>query len=190
MFVLVILGLLPLKNTLADFASFGLTRYLIRKGLASHGPLRALQDILGGATIFSLLGCGAITYFHLVTFSDGTPVFDMQTLFDGLATSPGDYAWLGFLLVTTLLPTALHAVIALGSLGFQQPRLVREHIVNLLSSNSDSDRYRGMFTYCALWALAGWAIVATAYFIWTVARASSSTASSPPSAPTLSSSGP
>ncbi|WP_222611824.1 hypothetical protein [Shimia ponticola] len=165
---LIMLGLLPLMNTLADFASVGLTRFLLRQGLTNLGPWRATLDIIGGAAIFALLGCGAITYFHLVTFSDGTPIFDMQTLFDGLVSNPGAYSWLGFMLLTTLIPTALHAIIALGAIGFQQPLWLRTRLVNLLSSDVETDRAWGVAAYCALWSCAGWAVVALLYAIATM----------------------
>jgi hypothetical protein len=68
--------------------------------------LFALLDLVGAAVIFSLLGCGLITYLHYVRPMDGRQLLDLAGLFKELNTDPTQYWWLGFLLLTHV-PTIL-----------------------------------------------------------------------------------
>ena len=72
-YLILFLGALPILNAVADFASIGLTRFLLRRGLRGHGPLQAIWDILGGAVIFVLLGFATLAWLHYVIPSDGRP---------------------------------------------------------------------------------------------------------------------
>ncbi|MEM6904937.1 MAG: hypothetical protein AAF568_03505, partial [Pseudomonadota bacterium] len=54
--MLLFFGLLPILNALADFASIGLTRYLLRKGIESRVYLWAPVDLILGLAVFALLG--------------------------------------------------------------------------------------------------------------------------------------
>ena len=72
---MLILLLLPLFNALFDFASAGLTRYLLRMGLdQKRAAWRAVLDGLGGIAIFFALGCALIAFFTFVTPADGVPL--------------------------------------------------------------------------------------------------------------------
>ena len=65
-FVMLTFCLLPLVNAVFDFASVGLTRYLLRLGLEQkRAAWRAVLDGLGGIAIFFALGCTLIRLCHL-----------------------------------------------------------------------------------------------------------------------------
>lgn len=156
-----LIGILPILNGLADFASLGLTRLLLRKGLKNDTLKLAIYDALGGITIFLLLGFATIAWLHVVRFSDGTPLMDLNGLFEGLKTRPEDYWWLGLLLVTTLVPTTVHLSIGLLTILIQYPSWIRRPIVNLLSDapNSAIRGWLGSLAYCALVTLSLWAVI-------------------------------
>ena len=65
-FVMLTFCLLPLVNAVFDFASVGLTRYLLRLGLEQkRAAWPAVLDGLGGIAIFFALGCTLIRLCHL-----------------------------------------------------------------------------------------------------------------------------
>lgn len=142
-------AIFPLFNALADFASIGLTRYLLRLGLndtpnstektKSVAPY-AILDLIGAAIIFALLGCSLITYIHYVRPMDGTQLLDLTGLFKELKTDPAQYWWLGFLLFTTLLPTIFHAGVALYAFVFLRPVWLRQVLISGLKSNEPAQR--------------------------------------------------
>ena len=112
-FLMLTFGLLPLFNGLFDFASAGLTRYLLRMGLdQKRAAWRAVLDGLGGVAIFFALGCALIAFFTFVTPADGVPLLDLAQLFANLRSAPGDYIWLMITLCSTLLPALLHLSLA------------------------------------------------------------------------------
>ena len=110
-FAILFLGVFPLFNILADFASIGLTRFLLRQGIQGMSWWKAIVDLFGGAVIFLCLGFALITWVHLVKSGGEISLMDLPGLFEGLRTTPSDYWWLAFMLATTLLPTILHAAI-------------------------------------------------------------------------------
>ena len=91
-FVLVTLGLLPLFNELFDFASTGLTCYLLRMGLdQKRATWWAVLDGLSGIAIFCALGCALIAFITCVIPADGVPLLDLAQLFANLRSAPDDY---------------------------------------------------------------------------------------------------
>ena len=65
-FFMLTMGVLPLVNAVFDFASVGLTRYLLRLGLEQkRAAWRAVLYGLGGIAIFFALGCTLIRLCHL-----------------------------------------------------------------------------------------------------------------------------
>jgi hypothetical protein len=132
-FVVLTLGLLPLFNGLFDFASAGLTRYLLRMGLdQKRAAWRAVLDGLGGIAIFFALGSALIAFITFVTPADGVPLLDLAQLFANLRSAPGDYIWLMVTLSSTLLPTLLHLSIAALTLALQYPAWWRNFVADLL----------------------------------------------------------
>jgi hypothetical protein len=167
-YLIAFLAILPIFNALADFFSVGLTRYLLRKGLEGTTWLRAALDLFGGALIFALLGCSLITYFHLVRTPDG-PLLDIAGLFQSLKTNPADHWWLFFMLFSTLIPTALHAMIGLLTILIQYPAWVRRPVVAWLTAGETSDTagWKGSMAVCAMITLSIWVPVLLIYLVLT-----------------------
>ena len=132
-FVMLTFCLLPLVNAVFDFASVGLTRYLLRLGLEQkRAAWRAVLDGLGGIAIFFALGCTLIAFVTFVVPANGVPLVDLTQLFADMRRAPGDYIWLMVTLFSTLLPTLLHISVAVLTLGLQYPAGVRNFVAGLL----------------------------------------------------------
>ncbi len=135
---LLFLGLLTLLNAPFDWASLGLTRALLRRGLELKGwwPfLLAVADALAAAVIIALLSLtmviGVQTFDALSIHAGGKPllplVFDSiyvhrapqrVPLLDGIAAHPGapEYWWVYALLLSTMIPSLLNLMIGGASL--------------------------------------------------------------------------
>ena len=151
--------LLPLVNAVFDFASVGLTRYLLRLGLEQkRAAWRAVLDGLGGIAIFFALGCTLIAFVTFVVPADGVPLVDLTQLFTDLRRAPGDYIWLMITLFSTLLPTLLHLSVAVLTLGLQYPAGVRNFVAGLLERGEQSGQAALLsgICICAMITIALW----------------------------------
>jgi hypothetical protein len=131
-YLMIFLGLFPIFNAIADFASVGLTRILLRRGLDGLTWREAIVDAIGGIVIFAALGMAAITWIHLVRPPDGQQLLNLTGLFRDLEDNPQDMWWLAFMLGSTLLPTALHAGIGVFTLLLSYPEALRTWVVTQL----------------------------------------------------------
>lgn len=158
-YLFLFLGILPLFNALADFASLGLTRYLLRKGLSGWTVGEALLDLLGGIAIFAALGVGLISYFHWVVPANGLPLLDLSALFDDLDQRREGMWWLAIMMLSTLLPTALHVSVGMLTVLLQYPRWVRRGVIRLLDHGADgveSVAWLGSAAICAMITASLW----------------------------------
>ena len=119
--VIVFLVLLPAVNAVFDFLSIGLTRLLLRFGvtrrwLASTLALAAF-DLVIGLALFVGLGCAAIMLIDLMRVGGpgGKTLIDLPALLADIQRAPGAYWWLYATFLSTLIPTALHAVAAIAA---------------------------------------------------------------------------
>ncbi len=116
---LLFLGLLTLINAPFDWASLGLTRALLRRGLELKGwwPLAlALIDAACTALIVALLAVAMVisvqAFDTMAVLGGGTAVLPLEPLFAGLrnpetALEP-EYWWIYALLLTTLIPSLIN----------------------------------------------------------------------------------
>ena len=158
-FVMLTFCLLPLVNAVFDFASVGLTRYLLRLGLEQkRAAWRAVLDGLGGIAIFFALGCTLIAFVTFVVPADGVPLVDLTQLFTDLRRAPGDYIWLMIKLFSSLLPTLLHLSVAVLTLGLQYPAGVRNFVAGLLERGEQSGQAALLsgICICAMITIALW----------------------------------
>jgi hypothetical protein len=125
--LLLVLGLLTLINAPFDWASLGLTRALLRRGLELGGwwpYLLALVDALAAAVIIALLAItmviGVQTFDNLAEHAGGADarVLPLDKLFDGIAAQPlaPEYWWVYALLLSTMIPSLLNLMIGGTSL--------------------------------------------------------------------------
>lgn len=118
MSIFVFLGVLPLLNALFDTASYAVTLSLMKRGLRSSVPwLWGLLDLVIACGLFLALGLTLVVVLHGLNELAGVPLVDFPALFAGVRDAPGDYVWLYLMLFSTILPTALHALLSL--LGVQ-----------------------------------------------------------------------
>ena len=123
--LLLFLGLLTLVNAPFNWASLGLTRALLRRGLELGGwwPfLLALVDAILAAIIVAALALAMIVaaqaFDGLAVHGGGKPVLPLDTLFNGIAAHPEapEYWWVYALLLSTLLPSLINLMIGGASL--------------------------------------------------------------------------
>jgi hypothetical protein len=124
---LMFLGLLTFINAPFDWASLGLTRALLRRGLELGGwwpYFLALVDALAAAFIVALLAItmliGVQTFDHLAEHAGGATarILPLDKLFDGMAAQPSapEYWWVYALLVSSTIPSLLNLMIGGTSL--------------------------------------------------------------------------
>jgi hypothetical protein len=125
--LLMFLGLLTLINAPFDWASLGLTRALLRRGVELGGwwpYCLALADALAAAFIIALLAItmvvGVQTFDHLAEHSGGVDarILPLDKLFDGIAAHPSapEYWWVYALLLSAMIPSLLNLMIGGASL--------------------------------------------------------------------------
>ena len=151
--ILLIFGLLTLVNAPFEWFAIGLTRALLRRGLApgGRGPFfYAVVDALTAVPVIAILSF--VTVFTVQTFEDiaalrGGPdarIMPLDTLFAGLDLHPGDpeYWWLWLMLFSTLIPSALNLCAAAASLIRGLPFLNTWIVKRMQTAGSmrDSDR--------------------------------------------------
>jgi hypothetical protein len=123
--LMVMFGLIPLANIPFDAASVGLTRALLRRGCepGSPSPLWwGLLDFFFGFVLSLLLALALIAALQiadgLIVREGGKPVANAVALLDHIRDDPRDAGnyWAYFTLFSTLIPSALNAVIGAVSL--------------------------------------------------------------------------
>jgi hypothetical protein len=118
--LLLFLVLLTLLNAPFDWASLGLTRALLRRGLELKGwwPFfLAVADALAAIVIVALLALtmviGVQTFDALAVHGGGKAVLPLAPLFDGIATHPEapEFWWVYALLISTMIPSLINLAI-------------------------------------------------------------------------------
>ncbi len=124
---LLFIGLLALINAPFDWASLGLTRALLRRGLELGGwwpYLLALVDACLAGVIIVLLALtmivGVQAFDELAMHGGGekAAVLPLPDLFNGIAKNPGapEYWWAYALLLSTMIPSLIN--LAIGGMAF------------------------------------------------------------------------
>jgi hypothetical protein len=162
-------GALPLINGLADFASTGLTRYLLRRSLATSGRWEAALDLIGGVAIYLALGCAIIVFIACTPLPDHTYLANLPRIFADLADPAlrGGYWWLLAMLASTLLPTLLHLHVFLATLIRHVPARLRHWLADEFeqAANIDSN-VRGRDLVLLLAALNAFAAIASLWLMF------------------------
>ncbi len=120
--ILLFLGLLTLLNAPFDWASLGLTRALLRRGLELGGwwpTFLAIVDACLAGVIIALLALtmviGVQAFDELAVHGGGAKaaVLPLGPLFDGIAKNPGapEYWWACALLLSTMIPSLINLTI-------------------------------------------------------------------------------
>jgi hypothetical protein len=125
--LLFFLGLLTLINAPFNWASLGLTRALLRRGLELGGwwpYLLALLDACLAGVIIALLAVTMVidvqAFDELAVHGGGekAAVLPLPALFEGIAKNPGapEYWWAYALLLSTMIPSLIN--LAIGGMAF------------------------------------------------------------------------
>ena len=144
------LGILPLANAAMDWLSLGFTRgllYNIRHGHHTGGMalLWVGLDIL--LALFFLFAIASLTTLLLAGINaislavDGKAIMDLISLFDGLKENPGalEYSWIHFMMLSTLIPTLLHFIIAGFALVLVMPSWLRKWVLSQWNERGDAN---------------------------------------------------
>jgi len=108
---LVFLGVLPIANACFDYLSFGITRTLIRWGVATRNRLTiiyGLADLLAAFLLFTGLGCFTIAILAGMNSVAPEPLIDIQSTLQDIDVNRRNYWWLYLSFFSTLLPTFAH----------------------------------------------------------------------------------
>jgi hypothetical protein len=120
--VLLFLGLLTLLNAPFDWASLGLTRALLRRGLELGGWWPYLLALVDAALAGVIIAClalvmvlGVQAFDELAVHGGGkdAAVLPLDALFDGIAKNPAapEYWWAYALLLSTMIPSLVNLAI-------------------------------------------------------------------------------
>ncbi|MGH6848807.1 MAG: hypothetical protein ACREC0_15650 [Methylocella sp.] len=125
---LLFLGLFTLLNAPFDWASLGLTRALLRRGLELGGwwpYLLALVDACLAGVIIALLALtmvvGAQTFVALAVHGGGARAVVLpldKPFFDGITTGAPEYWWVYALLLSTMIPSLVN--LAIGGMALSR----------------------------------------------------------------------
>lgn len=156
--LLLFLGFLPLLNAAADFASVGLTRWLLRRGVRGNFVANAALDALGAVAVLLALGFALIATVHIARPAGGAPLIDLAALFADLRdpVAVHDYYWLYFCFFSTLLPTALHLMVACFGLFTLASKWLGQPIAAWVASPIETEQRAASLAFTACAALAVW----------------------------------
>jgi hypothetical protein len=125
--LLLFVGFLTLLNAPFDWASLGLTRALLRRGLELGGwwpYLLAIADALAAAVVIALLTIvcvlGVQAFDDLAAFSGGEEarILPLGDLFNGIEAHPSapEFWWVYAMLLSTMIPSLVNLMIGGASL--------------------------------------------------------------------------
>ena len=157
--LIVLIAALPIVNAFFDFLSLGVTRYALAWGVKRFSfstIVVSLGDAFVAALLFLALGCAATVYIHLLNSVAEAPLLELGNLFAEIRQTPGDYWWLYATFLSTLLPTALHLIIALFALG---PALLVDPVRKWLANMMETSEAHFLKRLCSVAILSFWMAV-------------------------------
>ncbi len=138
--LLLLLGGLPIINAVFDWASIGLTRWLLRLGLRRggyHAFVYAVIDLAAATLMLAGLLLASLACIEALNRLSGTTIIDVPTLLEIMRTSPGDPRvwWIHLTIFTTFIPSLVN--LALGGLSLMRavPGLTRWTVNQVLPEN-------------------------------------------------------
>jgi hypothetical protein len=124
--LLLFLGLLTLANAPFDWASLGMTRALLRRGLELGGwwpCCLAIVDVALAAIIVGVLVVATVVGIQLfdsfAAYGGGRSVLPLEPMFKGIAEQPTapEHWWIYALLLSTMIPSLINLMIGGASLA-------------------------------------------------------------------------
>ena len=120
-------GLLTLINAPFNWASIGLTRALLRRGLELGGWWPYFLGVVNAVLATAIVALLALTivvavqaFGELVTHGGGAPILPLGQLFDGISKNPEapEYWWVYALLLATMIPSIIN--LAMGGMALSR----------------------------------------------------------------------
>ena len=141
MTLVIFLVVLPLANVPIDWFSLAVTRKLLHQIQAqSHTGLRAfiwsLLDVVLALILLLLTGGVTVALLSFGNAVSGGQFFDVQAVLDAIRANPTDINnyWVYFMVFSTLVPTAIHFLVAAFALGTYVPPSVLPHLKSQAST--------------------------------------------------------
>lgn len=170
--VFIFLGVFPLLNALFDVVSYAVTLSLIRRGLRAPLPvLYGVADLGVALLLFLGLGVTLVAVVSLLNAIAGTDILDVSALLQDVEANPHAYWWLYAMVFSTILPTVLHALLALLGIQGIWPLRIRRPVAAWVA---EADRtqlanLRAALALGLLWAVPVWALIALGWGAWHLA---------------------
>jgi hypothetical protein len=135
------IGALPVVNAVFDYVSYGVTLSLLRAGRREDGwpPLLCgLLDALGAVLILYGLALALALYIAAINALGSVPFLPLDRLFEDLADPAvrSGYAWLYLTLLSTLVPTGVHLLLALISVTTLLPAQAKRWFIDRITDES------------------------------------------------------
>lgn len=177
--LLVALGVLPLVNAPFDWASLGLTRFLLRKNLEARSAWSrarlSLLDFGLALVALLLLALALVAALEAVNAlareglgGDFVPVRAQLLAIDGDPWD-GSHVWIYFTLFSTLIPTLLHAMIWCASLVTVRVPWLRTYLLDGMThriDDGDGTRNRIAAALTLRWGIAIVAVIIGVGMLW------------------------
>ncbi len=131
--MLIFCGAFPVINAAFDFVSYGLTRWFLRVSLCSaewKSIFISLFDFIVACILLIVVTIFITMLFQGVNYLSGIKIYDLEEMFLDIKNNSQDYLWLYAMLLSTLLPTFIHFLIA----TFSFITLIPQWFWNLMSN--------------------------------------------------------
>lgn len=136
--VFLFLAILPLLNAILDTVSYSVTLVLAQLGLRlGWGALiLGILDFIVAGVMFLLLGIVLVVTVAAMNVVSGIDFVDLGTVLSQVQNF-SEYWWLYAMLFSTVLPTALHAVVAAFSLQAIVPLSWRTRLLQQIEARDE-----------------------------------------------------
>ena len=141
----VMFAFFPTLNVAFDFLTAGVTRWTLRRGLASGKGfpfLWTLVDIVVASLLFLLLGVAMVVAAHVASVFDVDAV--LADVRGGAESGVGDYWWLVIAMLSTLAPTIIHLALAIFSIVLFFWNGVSGRVARLVRAGGDDGAARAI----------------------------------------------
>lgn len=173
------LGVFPVVNAVCDFFSIGLTRWCLRHAL-SEEPIWGLPtwirpvlfnviDVLGAILSLIVLVVLLLTALSTINLIAGRALVDVNLLLSDVESGTAEGLWwLYLMIISTFVPTMVHAMIFLVSIPIKYPgKFLQGVLVDWISSTSgDDDRAALTSAVIATWVVIWFVIPVVIWHFW------------------------
>ena len=170
--IFLFLGVFPLLNAVFDTASYAVTLTLMRRGLRSRLPLLwGVLDLAFACLLFLGLGAALVGVVHGLNALAGATLLDLPALLTAARDDPMGHLWLYLMLFSTIVPTALHALLSLLGVQGLWPRAWRRPVAGWVERAGASPlaALRAALGLGLVWTLPILALGAVVWLAWRLA---------------------